>query len=80
VFAGVARLLEVGGVFCFSVEEARPDEAFALRPSLRYVHSEAYLRRLARQNEFELDALERHPIRDDQQAPIAGLFAWVTRG
>jgi predicted TPR repeat methyltransferase len=79
VFASVARLLDAGGVFCFSVEEAGPREDFAVRPSLRYVHSPDYLRRLAARNGFELDALERHPIRQDQQVPIPGLFAWFTR-
>jgi predicted TPR repeat methyltransferase len=50
-----------------------------VRPSLPYVHSPDYLRRLAGRNGFELDALERHPIRQDQQVPIPGLFAWLTR-
>lgn len=79
VFAAAAALMDAGGVFCFSVEEAGGDEDFALRPSLRYVHSEPYLRRLALQNGFDIDALARHPIRQDQQAPIPGLFAWMTR-
>ena len=79
VFAGVARAIDPGGVFCFSVEAAREDEEFALRPSLRYVHSEGYLRRLAAQHGFDVEAMARHPIREDQQQPISGLFAWLVR-
>lgn len=79
VFAGVARVLEPGGVFCFSVEAAGGEADLALRPSLRYVHSERYLRRLAAEHGFEVQAVARHPIREDQQQPIPGLFAWLTR-
>lgn len=79
VFAGVARVLQPGGVFCFSVEAAGEGEDFALRPSLRYVHSERYLRGLAARHGFEFEALARHPIREDQRVPIPGLFAWLVR-
>jgi predicted TPR repeat methyltransferase len=77
VFAGVARVTEAGGVFCFSVEESAAD--LELRTSLRYAHSEQYLRSLARQQGFEWLALERGPVREDQRQPIAGLFAWLRR-
>ena len=79
VFAGVARVMEPSGLFCFSVEAAGEDEDFALRPSLRYVHSERYLRRLAGVHGFDVQAVARQPIREDQQQPIAGLFAWLVR-
>ena len=79
VFAETARVTEPGGLFCFSVEAAGEDEDFALRPSLRYVHSERYLRRLAAAHGFAVDVVERHPIREDQQRPIPGLFAWLVR-
>jgi predicted TPR repeat methyltransferase len=79
VFAETTRVLEPGGLFCFSVEAAGEDEEFALRPSLRYVHSERYLRRLAAAHGFEVEAVQRHPIREDQQRPIPGLFAWLVR-
>ncbi len=79
VFARVAQRMDGGGVFCFSVEVAGDDEDFALRPSLRYAHSERYLRELALRNGFELDAVVRHPIRQDQQVPIPGLLVWLKR-
>jgi predicted TPR repeat methyltransferase len=77
VFSGVARVMPAGGVFCFSVEESEAD--FELRPSLRYAHSERYLRALAQQHGFDWMALERGPVREDQRQPVAGLFAWLRR-
>jgi predicted TPR repeat methyltransferase len=77
VFAAVRRVME-RGVFCFSVElvERGPAE-FQLLPSLRYAHSEAYLRRLAAQHGFEILAMRRAPVRQDQREPIDGLFAYL---
>lgn len=78
VFAGVARVLQPGGVFCFSVEESTgPD--LALRSSLRYAHSEASLRRLAAAHGLRVDAIERGTLREEQREPIAGLYAWLAK-
>jgi predicted TPR repeat methyltransferase len=78
VFARVANVMLPGGRFAFTVEEALGDE-LELRPSLRYAHSEAGLRRLADANAFRFAALERRPVREDQRQPIPGLFAWLER-
>jgi predicted TPR repeat methyltransferase len=77
VFAGVARVLEPGGRFCFSVEVAPGDRDLVLQPSLRYAHSLRYIRRLAEPHGFEIIATSAHPIREDQGTPIPGLFAWL---
>jgi predicted TPR repeat methyltransferase len=77
VFEGVARVLEPGGVFCFSVECAQPRQDYALRPSLRFSHSPGYIRKLAAQYGFEIGPTSEHPIRDDQRTPIPGWFAWL---
>lgn len=79
VFAQVARVLEPGGSFCFTVEECTEAD-FVLRPSLRYAHSEAYLRRLAQGNGLRVTALERGTVREEQRQPIAGLFVWMEKG
>lgn len=79
VFDGAARVLDPGGAFCFSLEAADEHESFALRMSLRYVHSERYIRTLASQRGFELQATARHPLRIDQGQPVAGLFAWLRK-
>jgi predicted TPR repeat methyltransferase len=74
VFDGVSRVLEPGGSFCFSVELAPDDRDFVLRPSQRYAHSERYLRALALRHGFEIQAISRAPIREDQREPIPGLY------
>jgi predicted TPR repeat methyltransferase len=47
--------------------------------SLRYAHSERYIRMLAAQRGFDLHATARHPLRIDQGRPVAGLFAWLRK-
>ena len=79
VFAGVARALRPGGVFCFSVEHAGDGEGLALRPSLRYAHALPYVQRLADAHGFSILRTERAPIREDQREPIPGLYLWLER-
>jgi predicted TPR repeat methyltransferase len=78
LFAELARRMPVGGHFCCTVEAATRQE-LELRSSLRYAHSEGYLRRLAEGSGFALTALEEAPVRHDQQQPVPGLFAWMER-
>ncbi|WP_161798999.1 methyltransferase domain-containing protein [Caenimonas sp. SL110] len=78
VFEGAARAITPGGVFCFSVEKEAQQE-FALRASLRYAHSRGYIERLAAENGFDIVEIAEHPIREDQRAAIAGLFAWLVK-
>jgi predicted TPR repeat methyltransferase len=79
VFAGVARVIEPGGVFCLSVESVPDGQDYVLRPSLRYAHSRGYIRKLADQHGFEFGPTSEHPIREDQRTPVPGLFAWLTK-
>ena len=79
VFAGVARVMPPGGVFCFCVEACEEGPDLALRPSLRYAHSPGYIRKLAERYGFEIGATARHSIREDQGQPIPGWFAWLVR-
>ena len=76
-FAAAARVLRPGGEFCFSVEAADEHADWQLRSSMRYAHSERYIRMLASRSGFELRATARHPLRSDQGRPIEGLFAWL---
>ncbi|WP_326533190.1 tetratricopeptide repeat protein [Pseudorhodoferax sp.] len=71
VFAGVRRVLEPGGVFAFSVEQAEHD--VVLRPSLRYAHGEAGLRALAAQHGLQVVQVQALALRQEQRQPIAGL-------
>jgi predicted TPR repeat methyltransferase len=79
VFRQLARVVPPQGTFCFTVEEAPDTNDVLLRPSLRYAHSEAYVRRMAKEHGFTVTAIERAPVREDQRAPIAGLFVWLER-
>ena len=79
VFRHVGRVLAPGGSFCFTLEEAQEGPELALRSSLRYAHSESYVRRLAQGNGLRVDAIERSPVREEQRQPIPGLFVWLSR-
>jgi predicted TPR repeat methyltransferase len=77
VFAGVSRVMNRGGVFCFSVEQAGDEQTFQLTTQQRYAHSERYVRQLAEPNGFETVKMLRHAIREDQREPIAGLYFYL---
>ncbi|MDB5890212.1 MAG: methyltransferase protein [Polaromonas sp.] len=79
VFAGMARALEPDGMFCFSVEKAPDDVDFKLTRGMRYAHSERYLRALAAKHAFTVLDMLNHPIRQDQQRAIDGLFVYLSR-
>ena len=76
VFAGVRRVAEPGGLFCFSLEVAHQekDADFELQPTLRFAHSERYVRRLAAEHGFEVIGTKHAPLRQDQRKAIDGLF------
>lgn len=74
VFAAVARVLEAGGVFAFSVEAGGAASGFDLLPSLRFCHSEPYLRALASAHGLEVRGIARGPLRVERDEPLAGLF------
>ena len=74
VFEGVRRVLEPGGLFCFSVEQGSDARSYELRSTSRYAHSAAHLRELAAQRGFEVLALEEATLRLDQAQPVAGLL------
>jgi predicted TPR repeat methyltransferase len=79
-FEATHAAMQAGGIFCFSAEAAN-DEAqdFELLPSLRYAHSERYLRSLAIAHGFDLMLLRREPIREDQRKPIMGFLVYLRR-
>ena len=74
----VAGILAGDGLFAFSVEtlaegEAAGEAGFALRPSRRYAHSQAYVERVLAANGLSVlsDAADRHPL----GSPPAGRWA-----
>lgn len=79
VFALLERAM-ARGMFCFSVEALEGEDAdLRLLPSLRYAHSRSYLVRLAGQHGFEVVAMERAPVREDQREVIEGLYVVLRR-
>lgn len=70
VFDGVARVLRRGGWFAFTTEECTEGD-YALQPSGRMAHTEAYIRRIAGES-FALVAAEPAVIRTESAGPIAG--------
>ena len=72
--ARAAAWLKPGGLFAFSVESHAGEGDFILRPTRRYAHSEAYLRRLLAENRFDIRSLEPAVIRLDRGEPIEGLI------
>ncbi len=77
VFRSVRRILEPGGCLAFTVELAREGQDIQLLPSLRYAHSESYIRRLADEARFSRARVSEAPIRHDQTTPIMGLYVYL---
>jgi predicted TPR repeat methyltransferase len=74
VFTGVRRVLEPGGLFAFSVESVGGPAGFVLRGSLRYAHTEPYLRDLALRHGLQVLAIDSLALREEQQQSVAGLL------
>lgn len=72
-FAACAAALGPGSLFAFSVERGR-SENFVLQPTLRYAHSDAYVRRLASEHAFVVERCEPSILRVDNGEPAHGLL------
>jgi predicted TPR repeat methyltransferase len=77
VFQSVRRILEPTGCFAFTVELAPEGQDIRLLPSLRYAHSESYIRRLAQTHDFKVRELFTAPLRHDQLQPVMGLYVFL---
>lgn len=78
VLAIVTLLAAEGAVFAFSVEDAGELEGCVLRDSLRFAHSEAYVREILDDHGFVVHDLERSVIRMDAGKPVHGIL-FLTR-
>ena len=70
----VLALLCEGGIFAFSVEDAGDDEGFVLQPSLRYAHSEIYVRKLLAAFGMQVLQIRKTTIRKDAGKPLSGIL------
>jgi predicted TPR repeat methyltransferase len=77
VFGAVRSLLAPGGSFAFTVERAADGQEMQLLPSLRYAHSEAYVRRVAQEHGYRVRDLFSAPLREDQGRPVMGLYVYL---
>ncbi|NUS19517.1 MAG: methyltransferase domain-containing protein [Mesorhizobium sp.] len=73
IVGAVASMLAEDGLFAFSVETLAGGGDFALHPSRRYAHSEAYARRVLAANGLAVLSLESMVIRHDRRDPVEGL-------
>ncbi|MBX5196613.1 methyltransferase domain-containing protein [Rhizobium sp. NZLR10] len=78
VFAIVEDLAAAGADIAFSVEDAGKGDGFHLAPSLRYAHSEAYVRKLLARHGLEILKITKTVIRKDGGKPVAGIL-FLTR-
>lgn len=78
VFAIIEDLAASGADIAFSVEDAGDSGGFHLAPSLRYAHSEAYVRQLAARHGLEILKIIKTVIREDGGKPVAGIL-FLTR-
>ena len=70
----IAGLLVEDGLFAFSVEKLDATDGFALQPSRRYAHAEAYVRRVMEGAGLAVVSLEEKIIRQDRDEPVRGLI------
>jgi len=74
VMPPVLALLERGGLFAFSVEDAGEEEGFVLQPSLRYAHSQTYVSNLLAAFGMEILQIQKTTIRKDAGKPLSGIL------
>ena len=79
VFDAVTRALAPGGVFGLSVEAGQADGGYDLLPTLRYTHSEPYLRRLAAEAGLQVARCVNGPLREGHGEPVDGSFMHLQR-
>lgn len=78
-FVNIRQALAIDGLFAFSVEVHNQPGDLLLQQSLRFTHSEPYVRRLLADHGFELLELKREPIRMDRGEPLQGLIVVARR-
>lgn len=77
VFRNVRRILLPGGCFAFTVELPPCQEGFRLLSSLRYGHSEDYIRKLADTCGFTVCEVVKAPLRADREEALDALYCYL---
>ncbi len=76
VFQSVRSILNPTGCFAFTVERTEQQDV-QLLPSLRYRHSEKYVRQLAQAHGFSVRDFFTAPLRYDQMKPVQGFYVYL---
>jgi predicted TPR repeat methyltransferase len=72
VFEGASAALRPDGLFAFTLEAGGGDRYHLQRKTLRFTHSEPYVRRMAELFGFEIDSLEPTVLRMEAGHPVPG--------
>jgi predicted TPR repeat methyltransferase len=78
VFEGAHRALRPAGLFAFSTE-ASPQADVHLQESLRYAHSETYLRGLAAATDWHVVSMTPQVLREEDRQGVAGHLTVLRR-
>ncbi len=78
VFPPLAKAMPAGGLLIFSIELMTGD-GFAVQASARYAHSKPYVERLAAAHGFTAPSFTDVPIRLENNIPIPGTIALMSR-
>ncbi|KQV84505.1 methyltransferase domain-containing protein [Rhizobium sp. Root1220] len=80
VFDAIVALALPDADVAFSVEDAGEGESFHLAPSLRYAHSEAYVRSLCERHGLTISKVVKTVIRKDGANSISGILFLARKG
>jgi predicted TPR repeat methyltransferase len=81
LFAEARRALARDALFAFSIELAASGDdgpPFALQPSLRYNHSDRYIRELAARHGFAVVRSVRAAMREDRHEAVDAIYFYLT--
>jgi predicted TPR repeat methyltransferase len=78
-FSRLVEALGSDGLFAFSVETHVEDGELILQSSLRYTHSQAYVRRVLAEHGLVASTIDREAIRFDRGEPLQGLIVVARR-
>jgi len=73
IIASIARVLAPSGIFAFTVE-THQGGGVKLLPTLRYAHSEAYVRTVLREARLGVAHLAKASVRTEKGVPVDSLI------
>lgn len=79
LFSAAAKALANGGLYVFTVEVETSNAEFVLAPSMRFRHSEAYVRRIAAEAGFDVLSCEAGSTRVERDTPVPSLVVALQR-